>query len=191
MNTLKVVNPVERQFAMIPNAVWSLPVSLTAKAILAFLLSHRDGTPLRVASIETQLNVGRDKRRKAMAELSDIGILTTVTERNPSGRITTRELVVDVRPLLDLPPENQSPSDLPPEKPAVGKSVATGAIFRASRAENQAPLYKTKIKTVRRADLTAHQIHCIRNNESIPINGELVAASSAAMRELRKLLEDE
>jgi hypothetical protein len=152
MDTVRINNPIESGFARVPNSLWSLPISIDAKAIFAYLLSFRDGSTVRVAFIEKALRIGRDKRRKAMSELEAVGLICRVTERDASGRVLTNEMSVDTLPLLrellsDLEnrgPDIQAPGNRPPEKPAAGNSGGTGVETRRNRGGKSGGLYKTK-----------------------------------------------
>lgn len=149
MDSLRIHNPIQSGFSMVPNALWSAPLSLEAKGIFAFLLSFRDQSTVRVALIESALSIGRDKRRRAMAELEEAGLIARRIER-VAGRIVTRELVVTTVPLLRemvAGLDDEAPSDsLPPEKPSVGNSGAGGVENRPSTGGGSGPLYKTKKK---------------------------------------------
>jgi len=167
MDTVTINNPVQTQFAMVPNSLWAMPISCTAKAIFAYLLSFRDQTCVRVALIEQTLGLGRDKRQKAMRELEDAALIERKIERH-RGRIVTRELIVTTEPLLrqmvqklavepdpeNLGPENQalgSQTHLGPEKPAVGKSGPVVSETGSNCAAKSGPLYKTNTKKPARA----------------------------------------
>ena len=194
MDTVRINNPIESGFSRVPNSLWSLPVSIDAKAIFAFLLSFRDGATVRVALIEKALRIGRDKRRKAMSELEALGLITRLKSRDASGRVVTNEMIVDTLPLLrelissleNQGPENQAVGNQGPEKPAVGFSGPTGVESRPKRGGKSGPLYKTKTKKGPAAlnldsqleKLTAFQRSSLLSGKPFLIGGALVAPSS-------------
>lgn len=207
MTAIFVDNPVQRDFGMVPRAIWSLPVKHAAKACLAFLLCQRDGACPTVAEIELAVGIGRDARRKAFAELEKAGILRWVVRRTGDGRVIGKELQVSVRAVVeaaedearkrasDRPPENQAHGHRPPEKPAVGISVGEGADFSRSPTENQAILH-TKPNIKRRA--RAKTARSEREHRSppdgggVPVRGVWVGATYHGRprdREERKLFD--
>lgn len=122
MQTIQINNPVKDHFSMVPNAVWQLPVSCEAKAILGYLLSVQSGSAVRVADIETTLSIGRDRRRKAMAELKEVGLIRYVVTRCSDNRIVMNSLVLDTQSLLCPKPSISRP----PEFQSTGNSSRSG-----------------------------------------------------------------
>jgi len=190
MDTVRINNPIESGFARVPNSLWALPVSIDAKAIFAYLLSFRDGATVRVALIEKALCIGRDKRRKAMAELETVGLISRVTQRDASGRVLTNEMTVDTLPLLrDLvnqlesrPPETQAPGNRPPEKPAVGNSGGTGVETRPNRGAKSGDLFKTKNRKGAAASASALEgakPSCAKGRRSAPLPAPRAASRAA------------
>ena len=127
MSHIRIDNPVEREFAMVPNAIWSLPCSLKAKAVFAYLLSHRDGSYPSVALVEKTLGIHRDTRQKAMKELEQLGLVKWVIIRS-QGKIVAKELCVTTAPLVVISPQPEKPvsGHHKPEKPANGKNRSSG-----------------------------------------------------------------
>jgi hypothetical protein len=211
MDTVKIHNPVQSEFAMVPNSLWSMPVSCTAKAIFAYLLSFRDQSTVRVALIEQALKLGRDKRQNAMRELEEHGLICRQIER-VNGRIVTRSLLVTTEPLLrrlvakldaekvlsDLPPENPavgSQSDLPPEKQAVGKSGPLGPEKPQNSTLKSGPLYNTKIKKGPKApnlsSLGNYQRSCLFAGNPVLIGGVVYKPSAPEFAAMLELLRKE
>ena len=143
---IHVHNPIERDFTMVPNRLWSMPgLSVTAKAVFAYLLSWRDGSAVRVAVIEDALCIGRDARRSAFKQLEAAGLLRIEVKNLDRGRFVTIR-TVDTSPLLSAPgPENPSAVAPGPEKPAPVNQAVKGRISTPAPPENPSP-YKDKTR---------------------------------------------
>lgn len=143
---IHVHNPIERDFTMVPNRLWSAPgLSVTAKAVFAYLLSWRDGSAVRVAVIEDALSIGRDARRAAFKQLETAGLLRIEVRNLDRGRFVTIR-TVDATPLLASPgPENPSPVSPGPEKPAPVNQAVKGRKSTPTPPENPSP-YKDKTR---------------------------------------------
>lgn len=143
---IHVHNPIERDFTMVPNQLWLAPgLSVTAKAIFAYLLSWRDGSAVRVAVIEDALCIGRDARRTAFKQLEAAGLLRIEVKNLDRGRFVTIR-TVDASPLLAAPgPGNPSPVSPGPEKPAPVNQAVKGRKSTPPPPENPSP-YKNKTK---------------------------------------------
>jgi hypothetical protein len=130
MSRIRIVNPIERDFGMVPRALWDAPLPFAAKGVAAYLFCLRDGAMPYVAEIEAALGLGRDARRKAFAALEAAGVIEWVIERNERNAILAKTLVL--HPLAVHAPENQSHGKTPvlashaPEKPSGGKSTPAG-----------------------------------------------------------------
>lgn len=152
---IQVRNPVDRDFTMVPNAIWRIEgLSVTARAVFCFLLSWRDGASVRVSIIESSLGIGRDARRKAFKELREVGLLKVETRNLDRGRFDT-VMTVDATPLIAMsllpstvspPPENPSPVKPSPVRPSPVNQAKKGRKSTPPPPENQAP-YKDNIKT--------------------------------------------
>lgn len=149
MSYIQLDNPIARDFAMVPDALWSWPgLSFKAKGFFAYLLSFRHGVCPPVAAMEAQTGLGRDARKAAMRELESAGLARWVIRRDPAGRVVAKFLEVSTRPLLAAilaadthAPENPSHGAgaiHAPEKPSDGKSGAGRLKIRASSPENPA-----------------------------------------------------
>lgn len=146
---IHVHNPIERDFTMVPNRLWTMPgLSVTAKAVFAYLLSWRDGSAVRVAVIEDALSIGRDARRSAFKQLEAAGLLRIEVKNLDRGRFVTLR-TVDASPLLAPPgPENPSPVSPGPEKPSPVNQAVKGRISTPAPPENPSP-YKDKTRQYR------------------------------------------
>lgn len=133
MARVLVSNRVDRDFSIIPNALWSADLPFQAKAVACYLLSLRDGAMPYVAEMEAALGIGRDARRKAFAALEAIGFLSWHVERSRSGAIVAKTLVLD-HGCFSRAPESQADGQNhhAPEKPAGGKATPTGTEIRPS-----------------------------------------------------------
>lgn len=148
---IHVRNPVDRDFTMVPNAIWRIEgLSITARAIFCFLLSWRDGSAVRVAVIESALGIGRDARRKAFAELREIGLLKMDVRNLERGRFATT-MTVDASPLIALsitPPPPEIPATVRPAtvRPSPVNQAKKGRKSTPAPPENQAPYKDNTIK---------------------------------------------
>jgi len=133
MTQIRVENPIETRFAMVPNALWALEIPFDAKGLFAYLLSYRHGGAPTVKQIEAETGMGRDRRRKAMTALIDIG--AAWYENITKGGVIVGKVLVISTAFLDRAPENQSLGEnhRAPEIPAVGKSTPTGVEIHPSR----------------------------------------------------------
>lgn len=143
---IHVHNPIERDFTMVPNRLWAMPgLSVTAKAVFAYLLSWRDGSAVRVAVIEDALSIGRDARRAAFKQLEAACLLRIEVKNLDRGRFVTLR-TVDATPLLSAPgPENPSAVAPGPEKPSPVNQAVKGRKSTPAPPENPSP-YKDKTK---------------------------------------------
>lgn len=118
----------------VPNqAVRDTRLSLTAIGLLCHLLSHEPGWRVSSEQIARSFGIGRDRARKAMAELIEHGYALRSRHQDTAGRWHTETVVFD-RPAVDNLGENLFGTDLPtPEKPYVGIS---GANRRTSKNDD-------------------------------------------------------
>ena len=128
MAQVQIINPISRDFAMVPNALWRSDLPFAAKGVAAYLFSLRDGAFPYVAEMETALGLGRDARRKAFKALEAAGVIRWQVERDAAKRICAKRLILDPAALCRAP-ESQAhgaeavPATRAPEKPAGGKST--------------------------------------------------------------------
>lgn len=129
---IQIINRIDREFGMVPRALWSMELPFTAKGLAAYLLCLRDGAAPYVAEIEAATGLGRDARRKAFALLERAGVIQWKIERNARGQVVSKSLCVDA--MACLAPENQAGGQNyhAPEKPAGGLGVPTGTDSRLS-----------------------------------------------------------
>lgn len=153
-----MVNRVEREFGMVPRAVWRAPLSTRAKLCVAYLACLRDGATPYVAQIEAETGLGRDARRRAFAELEACGVISWRVERDAGGRVVARSLEFDALAVVALAEANRAPENqadgadaLPPENPAGGFDVGKGRESVPAPTENQAVLREEKEKRAREA----------------------------------------
>lgn len=127
---LRVSNPVERDFGMVPRILWETSLPFTAKGVAAYLFCLKDGAMPYVAEIEATLGIGRDARRKAFSVLEQAGVIRWVTERSACQRVTGKTLQLHPENLRG--PENQTHGKnrgkplRSPEIPAGGNSTHAG-----------------------------------------------------------------
>jgi len=127
MTRILISNRAQRDFAMVPNALWRSDLSFAAKGVACYLFSLRDGSMPYVAEMEQALGLGRDARRKAFAALEAVGFVRWHIERNARGAIFAKTLILDGE-VFDRAPEIQAvgQTDHTPENPAGGLSVPVG-----------------------------------------------------------------
>lgn len=136
---LRIVNPIDRDFGMVPRALWTMDLPFQAKGLAAYLFCLRDGAVPYVAEIEASLGIGRDARRKAFAALEAAGLIEWYVEHD-RGRIVGKTLLL--HPARCCAPENQADGKTDaksiesinaPEIPAGGKHVPKATETRPSR----------------------------------------------------------
>lgn len=164
MTQIRIVNPVQTDFTMLPNIVWRWPgLSFRARAFMAYLLSFHGGICPPVAAMERETGIGRDARRACMAELQAAGLASWVVERDSAGRVVAKCLEVTTLPLIaaqvreaqaraaEVSEERarvaaQCGRVHAPEKPSDGFSGPTGGKSRRSGPANPAILKKDEDK---------------------------------------------
>lgn len=119
---LKIENPIERDFGMVPRAIWQMDLPFAAKGLACYLFCCRDGAVPYVAEIEAACGIGRDARRKAFAALEAAGVIEWRVELS-GRRIVGKTLVL--HPAACRAPENQAHAETvnAPDFPAGGKPV--------------------------------------------------------------------
>lgn len=173
---IKIENPIERDFGMVPRALWKMPLPFAAKGLLAYLFCLRDGAVPYVAEIEAECGIGRDARRKAFAALEAAGAIEWRVETD-GGRIVGKTLVL--HPSACRAPENQADGETinAPENPAGGISVPSGVENRPRTACGSGDTLKNKI------DRAASARSAVRKGRSAP----LVAAGLSSFQRSRVL----
>ncbi len=122
MTEIRINNPIERGFAMVPDVLWQWPgLSFKAKGFMAFLLSFRGGNIPPVAAIEEMTGLGRNVRRACMAELQAAGLAEWKVQHGAGGRVVAKFLLVDTGPLLRAVASGQV--HRAPEKPSDGEAT--------------------------------------------------------------------
>lgn len=109
MTRVLISNRAQRDFAMIPNAIWRAKISFAAKGAACYLFSLRDGSMPYVAEMEEAMGLGRDARRKAFAVLEKAGFVEWVTDRNARGAIVAKTLVLHADAFDEVQPESHAP----------------------------------------------------------------------------------
>jgi hypothetical protein len=210
MTDIRIHNPVQNEFAMVPNVLWTWPkLSFRAKAFMAYLLSFRHGTCPPVAAMEEATGIGRDARRAVMAELREAGLADWDVQRNAAGRVVAKILVVTTVPLFAAAvakaqvadvhapesqahghhkPESQAHGVHTPEKPSVGISGRDALKSRREGPAGQAVLKKEKKDIERCAGLSDFQKARIASGQSVLVGSEMVQPGSDAMERLRQQL---
>lgn len=151
---LRIVNPIDRDFGMVPRALWTMDLPFQAKGLAAYLFCLRDGAVPYVAEIEASLGIGRDARRKAFAALEAAGLIEWDVEKD-RGRIVGKTLLL--HPLRCCAPENQADGEITPQTvhapdfPAGGKHVPKSTETRPSTDCGSGDTLKDKKERARKA----------------------------------------
>lgn len=122
----QIENPIDRDFGMVPRGLWQMDLPFAAKAVAAYLFCLRDGAVPYVAEIEAQTGIGRDARKKAFAQLEAAGVIRWQVQRNASGTICGKTLLINASACgHHRATENQADGEnhRAPEKPSDGQSV--------------------------------------------------------------------
>lgn len=122
----QIENPIDRDFGMVPRGLWQMDLPFAAKAVAAYLFCLRDGAVPYVAEIEAQTGIGRDARKKAFAQLEAAGVIRWQVQRNASGTICGKTLLINAAACgQHRATENQADGEnhRAPEKPSDGESV--------------------------------------------------------------------
>lgn len=217
MTNIRVHNPVQTEFAMVPNVLWQWPgLSFKAKGFMAYLLSFRHGVCPPVAAMEAETGLGRDARKAVMRELQAAGLARWVIQRDGGQRVVAKFLEVTTLPLLAAAlasvqsaeshtPENPSDGEKShaPENPSDGKPVAQRRVSRRAATENTS-ISKRKEKEKEASPISSDDFQR-RTGRSAPvlslfqrsrllagqpvlIDGETVLAGSPRMEALRAAL---
>jgi hypothetical protein len=83
-----------RNFNTYPTDTAALIKDCTAFAVWCYLLEQSEGWIVRVADIQNRFGIGRDKCRKALNNLRDLGLLWDDYPTTVDGRLAGRELVI-------------------------------------------------------------------------------------------------
>lgn len=148
MTDIKIHNPVQTEFAMVPNVLWTWPgLSFKAKGFMAYLLSFRHGVCPPVASMEAETGLGRDARKAVMRELEAAGLARWIVQRDGSARIVAKYLEVTTLPLLAaaVARAQVEAESHTPENPSDGKAGAQRLVSRRAATENPAILKRKEI----------------------------------------------
>lgn len=167
MSKVLISNPLTRDWAMVPKAIWRTSLPFAAKGVACYLFGLVDGAMPYVAQIEAETGLGRDARRKAFAALEAAGIIRWEVIR-ANGRVLGRTLVLCPEALpaarsRHRQPENPALGETGPEPhrqpeiPAVGKPVPRGTETRRSRDGKSGAFLEREDKGRSRADLRSGQ----------------------------------
>lgn len=132
----RISNRADRDFGMVPRALWSMSLPSSAKLVAAYLFCLRDGAMPYVAEVEAATGLGRDARRRAFSLLIEAGLAEWHVERGGDGAIVGKTLELHTHRFQA--PENQAHGQMgagghhAPENPAGGKHVDEGTEIRPS-----------------------------------------------------------
>lgn len=212
MTQIKIYNPVQNEFAQVPNVLWAWPgLSFKAKSFFAYLLSFRHGVCPPVAAMEAETGLGRDARKACMRELESAGLARWIVQRDGAARIVAKYLEVTTLPLLAavVARAQAEAESHTPENPSDGKAGAGRLENRTLATENPAILKREEkdkaaqprkspprsarhapVKTgpVAVADLSPFQRSRILSGQSVLLDGVTVQPSSPQMHALRLAL---
>lgn len=96
MSIVRTASPV-RNFTIVSNDVINdARLSLEARGLLLWLLSKPENWQTNSDLLAAQHGVGRDRIRRVLRQLSDVGYMKLETLRNEAGRITKRWMIYDI-----------------------------------------------------------------------------------------------
>lgn len=212
MTRVLISNRLQRDFSMVPNALWRVDLPFAAKAVACYLLSIRDGAMPYVAEMEAALGLGRDARRKAFAALEAAGFLSWRVVRDDRRRIVSKTLVLDPLCFDEMEargraPEIQAHGDMgyealhAPEKPAGGESTSaavdmrpgvvagSGDTLRDKRIKSAADaraLASRRVAPDALAALGSYQAACLRAGNSVFVGGAVLRPGCEQYETLRQ-----
>jgi len=202
MTDIRINNPVQSGFAMVPDVLWRWPgLSFKAKGFMAYLLSFRHGVCPPVAAMEQDTGLGRDARKAVMRELQSAGLARWIIQRGAGQRVVAKFLEVTTLPLLAAvvaeaksadshAPENTSHGEKrhAPEKPSDGKPVAPRRLSSRVAPAVQAIL-KRKEKEKEAVALSSASCSLSHPHLPSPLHGQAVlsAQGDAAAAMLRRI----
>lgn len=117
MSTIRRVNRPADQFTMISNGfVRDARLSLKARGLGAWLLSHTDGWETNVSRIASMVGAGREQVRTALLELERFGYLRRTQERAHDGRVGESVYLIQCTPFEpETPGQDRNPETRPRE----------------------------------------------------------------------------
>lgn len=192
---IRVVNPIDRDFGMVPRVLWETSLPFAAKGVAAYLFCLRDGALPYVGEIEATLGIGRDARRKAFAALEAAGVIRWLILKDAVGRVTGKT--------LQLHPENLRA----PENPAGGKSTSLATDFRLhgdgfsgdnlkERKKESAAKARGSVRSAQRGGRSGLDVSGlspflrsrIRSGQTVIVNGVVVLRGSPEMARLQEAM---
>lgn len=190
MTEIRIHNPIERGFAMVPDVLWQWPgLSFRAKSFMAFLLSFRGGVIPPVAAIEAATGLGRDVRRAIMGELQAAKLAEWHVRHDARGRVVAKFLLVDTSPLLRAVADGFVPgaADRAPEKPSDGKSGGSRLKWRRSPPEKSGDIVERETESAAPALHRAEAQHLsVAQDEKHAREAEGVAPGEASQEAERQ-----
>jgi hypothetical protein len=183
MTTIRISNRVQAEFGIVPRAVWFSDLPFAAKAVASYLFCLPPGELPTVAKMESDMGIGREGRRSAFAALLAFGAIEWVIERNRSGAILAKVLVLHGRAFDEVAArsashatENPSYGEKPqileesthtPENPSVGVAAPIATASRSARGgEYVDPKREEKIK---RAALARASVRSSRRSAPVRV----------------------
>ena len=131
----QIENAIDRDFGMVPRALWRTGMTKAAKLVCAYLCCLRDGAVPYVAEIEAELQMGRDARRKAFKELESLGVIRWQVQVQ-NQRIVGKTLVLNVAAVAGLQLGEKSRA---PENQADGASTMKTSNAPENQADGKNP----------------------------------------------------
>ena len=117
MSIVRTASPA-RNFTIVSNDVINdSRLSLEARGLLLWLLSKPENWQTNSDLLAAQHDVGRDRIRRVLRQLAEVGYMKLETLRDESGRITKRWMIYDIPKTGD--PVTGEPA---PENPGPGNS---------------------------------------------------------------------
>ena len=108
----------QEQFVLVTNsALRDKSISLTARGLLAFMLTFADEWSFNFEAIVDQTGAGKNEVRQAIKELKESGYIEIIQEKNPAGKFTKKTYQV-----FEIGHLNRVTKNRRTVKPYVGKT---------------------------------------------------------------------
>ena len=127
----------QEQFVLVTNsALRDKSISLTARGLLAFMLTFADEWSFNFEAIVDQTGAGKNEVRQAIKELKESGYIEIIQEKNPAGKFTKKTYQV-----FEIGHLNRVTKNRRTVKPNDGKTVC-----RKNRTSENRTLKNNNIK---------------------------------------------
>ena len=178
MATIRINNPTQGNFTILPNAIFEHDLPLQSIALFAYLLSLKDGTIVSARQIQKKFNMAKATWQKYLRALRDLGIVRYEYVADEFGVISNRVLTVDTDALERYRETTSKAHGKKPRRKGIKSDPSTGQFVRA---------LNTKLQNYK--ELTPFQLTQLRQNQPVIIDGKLLKPTQKAYAMLRVELE--